>query len=786
MPPLTHAEAIERATLLDVGSCDVTLDLTSTPARSRTELRFGCRRPGAATFADLTGGFVTGTLNGAPVGPPEDGRLALPDLAADNVLIVDAEVADRVLSRHPEHLLISSYPAGAADLFACFDQPDIGATTTLTLTAPADWDCIANGPVAERAYGTWRFAPVRSMVPFEFAVCAGPFSGNNAGLWYRRGLAGSAGALGAFDKTAREALRYYEDRLGVRCPYPKYDIVFHPELSALAISVPGLMVVNESLIERMSDPDDDFAVFVARHEVAHQWFGCLVGMRWFDDLWLDEAMATFVSYPADTDWLSFSYRDKERSYHADEMPGSVPVSSPVETKAQSLDRPPAITYIKGAAAVRQLAALIGEDAVYRGLNDYLTRFTVSAGLEDLTGCWSRASGRDLSGWADEWLRTTGPSTLRLEGGAVVQDNPRTHRIGVGLYDLDGNRLRHRRTILAEISGPRTELPEVTADAVILNDGDLTFARVGFDERTFAALRTVAMNTGDPLTESVCWTTAWHMMTAAELPAREFVTLLTRRLPADPPLPLPGLEVLTGRAVAAADRWAPRPERAVLRELLATTFFDYAERRTAAPPVRRALAEAFAASAQTREQLATLRDWLAQDWPDIPLRWKFLAALSARGLASDTEIGALAARDPAGGETGAADCRARRPDPAAKDAAWSACLATSAQGRGWMARAHAQGIWAAGQEDVLRPFRDRYFGETLPLLISRADADPAVSRDARRLAVLLFPATLAEEATVSAVGEALRGQLTTPMRNVLREQELVLRTVIEARSTATSG
>jgi aminopeptidase N len=825
MPALTQTEAVARAALLDVETCDVFLDLTATPARSRTELRFRCRQPGAETFADLTADFLGATLNGAALDRPEDGRLMLRGLAPENALIVEAEVPERALPRFAdgsdEYLLVTSFPAGAPDVFACFDQPDIGVTTTLTLVAPPDWECLGNGPVAERPSpggpapgssapgssvpGIWRFEPVRSLVPFEFTLCAGPFTPNaSGGTWSRRVLAGVADTDG-FNALARDALRRYEATLGVPCPSPKYDIVFHPDLQALAMSVPGLMVVNEVLLERFADPDDDFAAMVARHEVLHQWFGCTVGMRWWDDLWIDEAVATYASYPSDTDWIAFSYRQKERAYHADAIPGTQPVSSPVETMAQALDRPSAITYVKGAASVRQLAALIGEQTVYQGLNDYLTRYAPvgTARLDDLVGCWTRASRRDLAGWADEWLRTTGTSTLRpsLTPGTdgtigsltVLQDNPRTHRIGIGLYDRNGNRLRRRQVVSAEISGARTPVPELAGeplpDAIILNDGDQTFARVRFDDRTRQTLCSVAMNTGDPLTEAVCWNAAWHLVTSAELPAAALVSLVTRRLRDDPPLPLAGLEVLTDRAVEAANTWAPASARTVLRESLAAALLEFSERAVVTPPVRRVLAGGFAASAQTDVQLDVLRSWLDADRADTDradaaLCWKFLSALAARDRVPDAELKSFATADPAGGETNAAACRAMRPDPVAKDGAWSAALAAAKAGRWRMAAAHARGIWVPGQEEIMEPFRERYFGETLPLLASWDRGRPGQAREAWRLAGLLFPVTLADPMTIAAAEHpTLHSPLGEPFRMLLLERETVLRAVVAARAKA---
>src|ERR1019366_4535532 len=448
----------------------------------------------------------------------------------------------------------------------------------------------------------------------------------------------------------------------------KYDIALVPGLGAMAVSIPGLMLVNESLLARMSDPDDDFVATVCAHEVAHLWFGGQVSMRWWEDLWLDEAMATYLSYTAGAgadSWTAFCYRQKPRAYTADELPGRQPVSSPVASAADALFRLPALTYAKGAAVIRQLAALIGEDALHRGLTEYLTRFGGGgASLDDLVACWSRASGRELAGWAGQWLRTEGASMLRAswtagpDGAtmslAVEQDVPRTHRIGIGLYDLDGDRLRQRRVVSVEISGARTEVAwpagEAEPDAVVLNDGDLTYAGIEFDERTLAALAQAAMDVGDPLTEAVCWNAAWQMVTGGALAGADFAGLVTRRLGGPGFLPVPGLEVLLERAVSCADLYAPPGDRGRLRSR-------------------------FAASPYDDGQLDRLRSWLAGGLAvDAGLRGRILRTLAERGIAADSDLDALISLDPVDGQQHRATCRASRPDAAAKEEAWTAALA----------------------------------------------------------------------------------------------------------------
>ncbi len=841
MAALTETEARTRAGLLDVGSYAVFLDLTTEPVRSRSEIRFRCRQPGATTFADLTATSTAVVLNGEELGPPADGRLSLPPLSPANVLTVEAEAAfsrtGRGLTRFrdpadgAEYVSVTCYPMHAPDIFGCFDQPDLSAGISVTVAAPAGWEVLGNGPVVGRPApgqaGRWRFAAVPGMRPFEVTLSAGPLVSDYTGtgpaagndepaaitVRRRRSLSGADGVAGLprFGAVARDAIGHYQQVLGVACPYPNYDIVFVPDLSALAYSVPGLMLVNESLLARMADPDDDFAAMVGAHEVAHLWFGSLVGMRWWDDLWLDEAIATYLSYlprpgaavPGGLDaaggWLAFCYRDKAGAYQADDLPSREPVSSPVPDVGTALAKPPAITYVKGASVIRQLGALIGDGALHAGLGDYLTRYRAggAASLDDLVGCWSRASGRDLAGWADEWLRTEGASLLRAEltpapdgtiwSLAIRQDAPhgqstlRTHRIGAGLYDWDGTRLRRRRLVSVEVSGGHTDVPEVAGEkrpsALILNDGDLSYTRIGFDEATLRALAAAAMDVGDPLTEAVCWNAAWHLVSRGQLAAADLATLIARRVGA---LPLPGIEVLLERAVDCADVYAAPSDRPWIREQVAGAAARLAGLAAPGSARQRALAAGFAAAAQTDGQLARLRGWL--DGDSLPagllltgdLRSRILFTLAARGLASDADLDALASLDPVQGERHRATCRARRPDAAGKEAAWTLAQATDQDWR--MAQAYARGLWVPGQEQLMAGYLDRYLNQALPALEGR---EPRVMR---ALARLLYPATLISPETLHATAAALRdSQLSGALRAIMLEQDAILRAALTARA-----
>jgi aminopeptidase N len=801
---LTQDEAIDRARAIEVESYDIFLDLTAEPVLSRTEVRFRWRQPSVSTFAELRTQTVrSATLDGVALPSPEDGRLPL-SRAGDGdraVLVVTAEAGysqeGRGLGRFTDpadgagYVMAFSYPDCGPELFCCFDQPDLTATFRFAVRLPDDWECVANGQLARREGGVCTFTPVGGMRPYDLTFCAGPFATaarTRAGrtevtALHRGSLLGQSAvaSLPQFTDYARDAIAWYSGRLAVPCPYPAYDIVFMPDLAALALSVPGLMVVNEKLLGRPAEPDDQFSAMICAHEVAHLWFGCLVGPRWWDDVWLDEAIATYLSYAAlaavagvseSQSWTGFAYTDKPEAYRADGLPSRQPVSSPVATATQGRQKPYGILYAKGASVIRSLAALIGDDALRRGLGDYLNRFAFgSATLDDLVACWSRASGQDLVSWAQEWLRSEGNTTIRLDGtDAVIQDVPRRQRIGIGLYDRDEDgRLHRRRLVHAELGPERTVVAGLaSADAVVLNDQDLSHTQVRFDSRSAGALTAAACQLGDPLSEAVCWNGFWLLVTSAELPAAQFTDLVSRRLQAGG-LPSAGIETLLSRAVEAADAWAPPSQRADLREQIADAT------QTAAGDQHK-LAIGFAASAQTDDQLARLDAWLAgKGRPggiavDAELRARILFTLAARGLARAQDIDALPRLDPVTGEVNRATCLALQPDLAAKEAAWTAALSTSEPAR--IAQACAAGIWVPGQEELMAGYRDRYFTEALVALATRSPWSKS------KLSRPLFPETLASEATIEAANAA------EPLDDVLRlavaDQVTIMRRRLAAR------
>jgi len=834
--------------LLDVTSYDVALDLTSAADtfRGRSVIRFRCKQPGATTFAEIDALTMHEVmLNGdrIDVGTAiRDGRLYLHGLEQTNVLAVDADFAvwpdDHGLSKYTDeadgqqYVLVNSFPTAAGRAFCCFDQPDLRADLTLSVAAPAGWHCVSNGAAVERptagASGTWRFATVPAMKPYELTLCAGPYIAAPANkpsaadahaasgadpsapvqlaVFCRPILADSPG-LARIAGIVSQVVDRYAQWLGVPCPYDKLDIVFAPGLGPTAMQIPAVMYVSETLLQRASDPGDNFVAIVLAHEAAHLWFGCMVEGGWWDDLWLAEAMATYLSYEVGADalhipdaWAEFAMTGKAWAYQADDLPSTQPVASAVETAADALTRPAAITYNKGASVIRQLAALIGDQAMRTGLRVYLTKFTGSATtLSDLVDCWSAASGRDLHGWAAEWLQAPGTNTLRseliagtdgtIEAASLVQGPPpaggpiRTHELAVSVFAREGPQLTRRHSMRVLIDGDRVALRELVGlpppAALIVNDADLTFATTNFDDVTLASLSAAAMNVGDALTETMCWNSAWHMVRHAQLGAASFCKLVARRL--SDSQPITGLEHLLERAISAANWYADPVQRADLLAEVAAAALAAAELQAPGSRDQRLRVVGFASAATNPAQLELLGTWLkGASLPagvvlDLELRAKILPNLAARGMAADSDLSAYAAADPVAGQTLRATWAAHQPSLESKERAWAAALASR---RADMARAHATGFWVPGQEQLVGQFRERYFSQALPAIRNLE------ARTAQRLARALYPATLADEATLAATSHELdQTSPTDPTHDILLEQREITQRVMAARTAA---
>ncbi len=765
---LTREEARDRRQLLDVGSYQVELDLTGggDTFLSTSTVRFQCASTEAASFIELTARAVREiVLNGEPVrlSAFDGNRIALEGLRPANELRVVAECA---YSRSGEGLHRFTDPTDggvylysdletfdAHRIYACFDQPDLKATFEFSVIAPEDWIVLSNmaaGPAGGTPAGgsrRWHFPPSPVMSSYITAIVAGPYhqvtsehDGIPLGIYCRRSLAGYLDPEEIFEVT-RQGFDFFHDAFGVRYAFGKYDQVFVPEFKAGAMENAGCVTFLEDYVfrSRVTDFARELRGDTILHEMAHMWFGDLVTMRWWDDLWLNESFATWASALAQaeatrwtTAWTTFCQLHKAWAYQQDQLPSTHPIAADIPDIAAVEVNFDGITYAKGASVLKQLVAYVGRDHFLAGVRRYFAEHAWgNATLADLLGALQESSGRELSGWSKEWLETAGVNTLRPEYDldaenritefAVVQtaaaSHPvlRAHRIAVGLYDRTSAGLVRRRRVEADVAGERTVLAALAGerqpDLVLVNDDDLTYAKMRLDTRSLATLMTGMGEFTESLPAALCWAAAWDMCRDAELAARDYVQLVTAGV--DHAEDISVVQTLLRQATAALRRFTDPAWRAGGANEATGVLLGLAER--AAPGSDRQLAflQAFASLATSRSDLARLSGLLDGTAfmdglvVDTELRWRLLHRLCSQGAAGPAEIDAELRRDATdAGERRAATCRAAIPEAAAKEAAWQAIISGTLPNATF--RATLNGFADPDQEELLAPFTTRYF------------------------------------------------------------------------------
>jgi aminopeptidase N len=834
VPSLTRAEAVTRAELLRVSAYHVDLDLSaardSGQFGSTTTVRFSCARPGSSTFVELRAvSIVEAQLNGEPL-PPDalsDGRLRLSGLQADNELVVRANVAysntGEGLHRFtdPEdgevYLYAKASQDKAPDIFACFDQPDLKATIRLTVTAPTEWTVLANGAGTRVSPGRWEFADTPLLSTYLMTVAAGPYHGRHnvhdgvpLGLYCRRSLAPH------LDKDADElfgitaaCLDRYHELFRIRYPFGKYEHVFVPEFPAGASENPGCVTVREEFLFRSAATtvERETRAMVVAHEMAHMWFGNLVTMRWWDDIWLNESFAEYMGWrltaevtPYTDAWTSFAVARKGWGYAADQRPSTHPVApQDVDTTELARLNFDGISYAKGASVLRQLVAWVGDEAFLTGVRAFFADHAYgNATLADLLAAVSAASGRDLTAWAEVWLRRAQVNTLRADFTigpdgryrevTVVQTAPpryptlRPHRIGIGVY---GAGLLYRVEVALDptVDGGRTPVPELAGVAsgrlLLLNDGDLTYAKVRLDPASRAELAAVLPTIVDPLARALLWSSAMDATRDAQLPAVEFMALAMAGLP------LESAEAVFEDVLRfAREAVAKKYLRAALRPAAMAELATVCRRALQAvqPGSSRQLAAARGLALCAGPEDAELTaGWLAgRHLPpglavDVDLRWTVLYRLVVIGAAGAPEIAAEYDRDSGAlGAEHAARCRAAIPSAAAKAAAWETIVhdvRTSAR----LVTAAAEGFWHPEQEQVTAQYVPRYFAE-MPAMA--AHRPPGTVRAA---AFSAFPQYAVSAQTVAAAESVLaRGDVDPTLRRAVVDGADELRRALAAR------
>ncbi|MGO8961393.1 MAG: aminopeptidase N [Streptosporangiaceae bacterium] len=765
---LTRDEARDRARLISVGSYQVELDLTGsdTTFGSVTTARFDCAEPGATSFIELTAPAVTQmTLNGRKLGPEAfDGdRITLPGLAEHNELQVAARCA---YSRTGEGMHRFADPADkgiylytdfetfdAHRVYACFDQPDLKATFEFTVTGQDDWKIISNmaprtaaepvGPGATR----WHFPASPVMSTYITAIAAGPYyevtashDGIPLGVYCRQSLASYLDPDEIFEIT-RQGFDYFHAAFGVRYPFGKYDQLFVPEYKAGAMENAGCVTFLEDYIfrSRVTDSDRENRAQTILHEMAHMWFGDLVTMRWWDDLWLNESFATWCEMVCSTEatrwtngWTSFAQVFKAWAYRQDQLPSTHPIAADIpdiETVEVNFD---GITYAKGAAVLKQLVAYVGRGNFLGGVRDYFAEHAWgNATLADLLSSLKQASGRDLASWSKSWLETAGVNTLRPsfetdnDGKFTVfrmlqeapADHPelRPHRIAIGLYDRSAAGIIRRRQVELDVAGAVTEVPELTGerqpDLVLVNDDDLTYAKIRLDEGSLQTVISAISEIRDPLAAALCWAAAWDMTRDAEMRTRDFLALVKAGVPSLQQMPvLERVLTITGMAVR---RYADPDWREQAVAELDQTLRDWLLAAEPGSDHQLAYAKALAGVATSAESLDLLAgllhgsasvDGLAVD---TELRWQLLRRLVSRGVAGPEAIEAELALDRTdAGERHAERCLAAIPTAEAKAAAWT--KVTSGELPNATFRAVLGGFTDIDQDDLRAPYADRYY------------------------------------------------------------------------------
>lgn len=785
---LSRDEARERAELLTVDGYEVALDLRSAVGgpdgdgeagpgprtfHSVTTLRFRTARAGASTFADLVAPAVNAvTLNGGALDPAavfDGARVALEDLPqGENVLVVDAQCA---YSRTGEGLhrfvdpedgevyLYTQYePADARRVFANFEQPDLKAPFRFEVTAPEGWTVWSNEAVEYRDGELWRFAQTKPISTYITAIVAGPYhyvtdsysrtfeDGTTLdiplGALCRKGLARHFDADDIFLIT-KQGLDFFHDNFDYPYPFGKYDQAFVPEYNLGAMENPGCVTFREEYIFRgkVTQASYESRANVILHEMAHMWFGDLVTMRWWDDLWLKESFADFMGVFAmveatrfDDGWITFANNRKSWAYRADQLPSTHPITADIRDLEDAKLNFDGITYAKGASVLKQLVAYVGREAFLEGARRYFKKHAYgNTRLGDLLSVLAETSGRDMTDWSRSWLQTAGVNSLtpvvtydaadRITELAVLQEAAdsypelRPHRVAVGLYrrEADGDLVRYARAEV-DVAGPRTVVAELAGaerpELVLVNDDDLTYCKVRFDEASLATLRAHLGDLTDPLARALCWSALWNMTRDGLMPARDFVSLVLAFAGRETDIGV--LQMLHAWARSALTHYAAPAWREEGGRALAEGALR--ELRIAEPGSEHQLAwarffAAVAASAADFQLLTGLLEGTARiDGLDVDqeLRWTFLSPPASKGLAGVEAIDAELARDDtASGKRHQVRCLASRPSAAVKAQAWAGVVESDALSNA-LVEATIAGFQQSSQRELLAPYAASYF------------------------------------------------------------------------------
>lgn len=800
---LTRLEARERAALLSVSSYEVALDLTSGSETflSNTTVRFSAVS-GASTFIDaITRRVNRICLNGVEldVAQVNDGvRIQLDHLQEINELIVEAEAeytnTGEGLHRFVDPVdgevyLYSQFEVpDSRRMFAVFEQPDLKATFQFSITAPANWQVVSNQPTPSPTHNgsgsaMWKFKPTPVMSSYITALIAGPYEVVRSeltsrdgrviplGVFARASLAEYLDADYIFEKT-RQGFAFFEEQFNYEYPFDKYDQLFVPEFNAGAMENAGAVTFTEAYVFRskVSDALRERRVVTILHELAHMWFGDLVTMRWWNDLWLNESFAEYMSTLATADatewsdaWTTFAVMEKSWAYRQDQLPSTHPIVAEIRDLQDVQVNFDGITYAKGASVLKQLVAWVGQEKFMQGVHSYFEKYAfTNTELADLLSELETVSGRELTVWSELWLETAGVNTLRPafeldENGAfssfaVEQSAPhdyptlRPHRLAIGLYELRDGALVRVRRFEHDIHGERTELGELVGiempALLLVNDDDLTYAKVRMDAQSRATAAEHLSNLDDSLARALIWGSFWDSTRDAEIGATEFIDLVLAHIETETASTT--LRTVLGQLSLAAHAYVAPERREETTQRVAEALWQFASRAVAGSDAQFQFVKAFAQHAYTDEHLTIVRDLFEAELKlpgldiDTDLGWDLLIALSAGGVASGDSIEAYLADDTtATGQQSAAHARAANPSYDAKHEAWASVTATK-EASNLIVRSTGLGFTHVHNPAVLEAFIEPYFDALLEIWNSRSYAIASEIIDG------FFPAPLANK------------------------------------------
>ncbi|WP_274558482.1 aminopeptidase N [Streptomyces spiramyceticus] len=813
---LTREEAQQRASLLTIDAYEIDLDLSGAQEggtyRSATTVRFDSAEAGAETFIDLVAPAVHQVfLNGKSLDVAavfRDSRITLKHLhEGPNELQVVADCAytntGEGLHRFVDPVDQQAYlytqfeVPDARRVFASFEQPDLKATFQFTVKAPEGWTVISNSPTPEAKDNIWRFEPTPRISTYITALIVGPYHAVHSsyekdgqsvplGIYCRPSLAEFLDADEIFDVT-RQGFDWFQEKFDYAYPFAKYDQLFVPEFNAGAMENAGAVTIRDQYIfrSRTTDAAYERRAETILHELAHMWFGDLVTMEWWNDLWLNESFATYTSVACQAyapgskwphSWTTFANAEKTWAYRQDQLPSTHPIMAEIRDLDDVLVNFDGITYAKGASVLKQLVAYVGQDEFFRGVQAYFKAHAFgNTRLSDLLGALEKTSGRDLKTWSKAWLETAGINVLRPEietdadgnvtSFAVRQEAPplptgakgtstlRPHRIAIGCYDLDGGG-KLVRTSRIELDIEAAELTEVPFPAntrrpavILLNDDDLSYAKVRLDAES---LSTVTEHIGDfteSLPRALCWSAAWDMTRDGELATRDYLALVLSGISKESDIGV--VQSLHRQAKLALELYAAPEWRETGLARWTEATLEHLRAAEPGSDQQLAWARAFAATARTDGQLDLAQGLLDGTETveglamDADMRWAFVQRLAATGRADEKAIAAELERDRTSqGELHATAARAARPTAEAKAEAWASVVESDKLPNSTQ-EAVIGGFVQIDQRELLAPYAEKFFAAVEGIWESRS------YEMAQQIAVGLYPSIQVSQETLDA-------------------------------------